>query len=75
MIKQRAKQELPGRLVSVGAVLIDCTVVCLGKWIEIFMVENVTLRKLRTSHELTLNRGISAEHRWNETINKTKLGS
>lgn len=72
MIKQRAKQELPGRLVSVGAVvsLLIVQESCLDRWLEIFTFANVNLRKLRAEQEPVLITGINAEHRWNETINK-----
>lgn len=38
MIKQRAKQELPGRLVSVEAMgfLLIVQETCLERWLEIF---------------------------------------
>lgn len=71
MIKQRAKQELPGRLVSVGAVgfLLIVQGFCLETWLEIFTFETITLRKLRTEQEPVLIRGINADHGWKEVIN------
>lgn len=72
MIKQRAKQEMPGRLVSVVAVgfLLILQGFCLERWLKIFAIESITLRKLRTEQEPVLIRGINADHGWNELINK-----
>lgn len=72
MIKQRAKQELPGRLVSVEAMrfLLIVQESCLERWLEIFTFEHIALRKLRTEQEPALIRGINADHGWNEVINK-----
>lgn len=73
MIKQRPKQELPGRLVSVEAMgfLLMVQETCLERWLEIllfFLPKNVTLRKLRTEQEPVLIRGINTDHGWNEVI-------
>lgn len=72
MIKQRAKQELPGRLVSVEVMsfLLIAQEPGLERWLEIFTFENITLRKLRRQQEPVLIRGINAEHGWKEVINK-----
>lgn len=72
MIKQRAKQELPGRLVSVEVMsfLLIAQESCLERWLEILTFENIVLRKLRRQQEPVLIRRINAGNAWNEVINK-----